>query len=56
MPLIIKDYTWSETEKQLFISIPLKGIKANKVDVFSSENYIKVCIYGISLIQFFIIV
>lgn len=50
MPLIVKDYTWSETELQIFISIPLKGIKASKVDIFSTENYVKVSINVLSLI------
>jgi hypothetical protein len=50
MPLIVKDYTWSETELQIFICIPLKGIKASKVDIFSTENYIKVSINVLSLI------
>jgi len=42
MPLIVKDYTWEQTEKVLFITVPLKGVKANKVDIFSSEEYLKV--------------
>ena len=42
MPIIVKDYTWEETDKQLFISVPLKGVKSNKVDILSSEKYIKV--------------
>lgn len=42
MPLAVRDFTWEETEKMLFITVPLKGVKANKVDILSSENYIKV--------------
>ena len=26
----------------VFITVPLKGVKANKVDIFSSEEYLKV--------------
>ncbi|KAK2164851.1 hypothetical protein LSH36_58g16015 [Paralvinella palmiformis] len=42
MPIVIKDYTWEETEKTLYITIPLKGVRPNKVDIFSIETYIKV--------------
>lgn len=42
MPLIVKDFTWEQTEKVLFITVPLKGVKAQKVDIFSSEEYLKV--------------
>lgn len=42
MPLAVRDYTWEETEKMLFLTVPLKGVKANKVDILSSEDYIKV--------------
>ena len=42
MPLIVKDYTWSETETHVVIRVPLKGVKPNKADIFSSDLYIKV--------------
>ena len=41
MPLIVKDFTWEQTEKVLFITVPLKGVKASKIDIFSSEEYLK---------------
>lgn len=44
MPLIVKDFTWEQTEKVLFVTVPLKGVKASKVDIFSSEEYLKVCL------------
>jgi hypothetical protein len=56
MPLIVKDFTWEQTNKVVFITVPLKGVKANKVDIFSSEEYLKVCIlshctlYNVSLL------
>ena len=43
MPLLIRDYTWDETEKMVFITVPLKGVRAHKVDLLSSEEFIKVC-------------
>lgn len=42
MPLVVKDFSWEETEKMVFVTVPLKGVKAHKVDIFSSEEYLKV--------------
>lgn len=42
MPIIVKDYTWEQTNKMLFITVPLKGVKPQKVDLFSTEEYLKV--------------
>lgn len=42
MPIIVKDYTWQETEGEVIISLPLKGVSSNKVDIFSTDQYIKV--------------
>ncbi|RDD46300.1 Dyslexia susceptibility 1 candidate gene 1 protein-like protein [Trichoplax sp. H2] len=41
MPILVKDYTWKESETAVIITVPLKGVKANKVDVFSTDQYIK---------------
>ncbi|CAG5134876.1 unnamed protein product, partial [Candidula unifasciata] len=41
MPLIVTDYTWEETDKIVWITVPLKGVKPNKVDVFLSDEYLK---------------
>lgn len=49
MPLAVRDYTWEETEKMLFLTVPLKGVKANKVDILSSEDYIKVHMHYIKV-------
>ena len=42
MPILVKDYIWKETEQELNITVPLKGIKTNKADIFSTDRYIKV--------------
>ncbi|KAM6980621.1 dynein axonemal assembly factor 4 [Aplochiton taeniatus] len=42
MPLIVKDYTWTQTESMVYINVPLKGAKAGKVDIFSTDEYLKV--------------
>lgn len=54
MPLAVRDYTWEETEKMLFLTVPLKGVKANKVDILSSEDYIKVHMWMFNIIMIMI--
>ena len=50
MPIIVKDYTWEQTNKMLFITVPLKGVKPQKVDLFSTEEYLKVLATAFSVI------
>nr|XP_006628776.1 PREDICTED: dyslexia susceptibility 1 candidate gene 1 protein isoform X2 [Lepisosteus oculatus] len=42
MPLIVKDYSWTQTESMVYISVPLKGVKRGNVDIFSTDDYLKV--------------
>ena len=49
MPILVKDYSWEETEKHIFITVPLKGAKSNKIDILATEEYIKVKIHILSL-------
>ena len=42
MPVTVQDYTWSETIDEVVITIPLKGVKPSKADIFSSDDYVKV--------------
>ena len=42
MPILVKDYTWRETDHEVSITIPLKGVKSSKADIFSTNRYIKV--------------
>ena len=42
MPIIVKDYTWTQTEEMMYITVPLKGVVQKKVDVLSTENYVKI--------------
>ncbi|XP_042352070.1 dynein assembly factor 4, axonemal [Plectropomus leopardus] len=41
MPLLVTDYSWTQTEGTVCISVPLKGAKAGKVDILSTDEYIK---------------
>ncbi|TDH09246.1 hypothetical protein EPR50_G00084820 [Perca flavescens] len=42
MPLLVTDYSWTQTDSTVFISVPLKGRKVEKVDIVSTEEYLKV--------------
>jgi len=42
MPVLVQDYTWSETINEVMIIVPLKGVKPSKVDIFTSSDYVKV--------------
>ncbi|KAK7793549.1 hypothetical protein R5R35_000389 [Gryllus longicercus] len=42
MPIIVKDYTWRQTNEIVVVQVPLKGVPYRKADVFTFENYIKV--------------
>ncbi|XP_023713410.1 dynein assembly factor 4, axonemal isoform X3 [Cryptotermes secundus] len=41
MPLLVKEYSWRQTENVVVIRVPLKGVHYRKVDIFTSDNYIK---------------
>lgn len=41
MPIVIKDFTWNQTESTLTITVPLKGVHQSKTDIFTSPKYIK---------------
>uniref|UniRef100_A0A8C6UJL3 Dynein axonemal assembly factor 4 n=1 Tax=Neogobius melanostomus TaxID=47308 RepID=A0A8C6UJL3_9GOBI len=42
MPLLITDYSWTQTTSTVYISVPLKGAKASQVDIVATDQYIKV--------------
>ncbi len=50
MPVIIRDINWEETDANLVLHIPMKGAKANKLDVLSSDQYLKV--YRLNILYF----
>ncbi|XP_004931609.3 dynein axonemal assembly factor 4 [Bombyx mori] len=41
MPIIVKDFTWTQTETTVHIRIPLNPGKHDKVDLFTTDSYIK---------------
>ena len=48
MPIQVKDYVWKETDESVLITVPLKGVAPNRVDIFSIDDYIKVSISHLS--------
>lgn len=42
MPLLVTDYSWTQTDSTVYINVPLKGVKAGTVDIMSTDEYIKV--------------
>ena len=44
MPIQVKDYVWEEAGESVLVTIPLKGVPPNRVDIFSIDDYIKVSI------------
>ncbi|XP_008327371.1 dynein assembly factor 4, axonemal-like [Cynoglossus semilaevis] len=41
MPLLVKDYSWTQTETTVHIYVPLKGARAGKVDIVCTDEYLK---------------
>lgn len=41
MPILVKDYTWIQTPKVISIRIPISPVNHEKVDVFTTDWYIK---------------
>lgn len=42
MPLLVTDYSWTQTDSTVYISVPLKGATVGKVDILSTDEYLKV--------------
>ncbi|GBP08756.1 Dynein assembly factor 4, axonemal [Eumeta japonica] len=41
MSIFVKDYTWNQTEKWIHIRVPLRAVSHDKVDLFTSDSYVK---------------
>lgn len=41
MPIIVKDFTWTQTAQALNIRIPISPVKHEKVDIFTTDCYLK---------------
>lgn len=41
MPLLVKDFTWTQTDKTVHIRIPMRAVRREKVDLFTTDCYVK---------------
>ena len=42
MPIIVKDFTWTQSNERVCINLPLKGTKSSNLDILSSTEYCKI--------------
>ncbi|XP_034389964.1 dynein assembly factor 4, axonemal [Cyclopterus lumpus] len=42
MPLLVTDYSWTQTDSTVCLSVPLKGATVRQVDILSTDHYLKV--------------
>lgn len=42
MPILVKLSKWTQTDQEIFISIPLNGVKHSAVNIFTAKNFIKI--------------
>ena len=42
MPIIIKDFEWSESATKLDITLPQRNVKSSSIDVMCTDVYVKV--------------
>ncbi|XP_053606655.1 dynein axonemal assembly factor 4-like [Plodia interpunctella] len=42
MPILVKDYTWTQTMDSLHIRIPISPVFKEKVDIFTFDSYVKI--------------
>ncbi|XP_038606346.1 dynein assembly factor 4, axonemal isoform X1 [Tachyglossus aculeatus] len=42
MPLQVREYSWQQTDRAVYLSLPLPGVRPGTADIFCTENYLKV--------------
>ncbi len=42
MPIVVKDFTWTQSELLVCINLPLKGTKSSNIDIVNSLEFCKV--------------
>jgi len=42
MPILVRDFTWTQSESIICINLPLKGTKVTNLDVLNSSEFCKV--------------
>lgn len=44
MPLVVKDFEWSETEEAVTVQVPLNGVPTKRVDIYGTCFSLAQCI------------
>ncbi|XP_026712278.1 dynein assembly factor 4, axonemal [Athene cunicularia] len=44
MPVWLRDYSWRQTAAAVYLSLPLRGVRATSASIFCTEQYLKVSI------------
>ncbi|EDQ90088.1 uncharacterized protein MONBRDRAFT_31996 [Monosiga brevicollis MX1] len=42
MPVVIKDFNWTQTDDEVHLEVPLKGVHPKKADVYTNDVFVKV--------------
>ncbi|VDK31754.1 unnamed protein product [Taenia asiatica] len=48
MFISVTDFTWFESDGEVYVSVPLKGVPSKNCDVFISTRYVKLVMYMLS--------
>uniref|UniRef100_T1J559 cytochrome-b5 reductase n=1 Tax=Strigamia maritima TaxID=126957 RepID=T1J559_STRMM len=51
MPIFTKDFSWTETESQVYILLPLKGTNPSKAAIISTDNYLRVNLFLLTTVS-----
>ncbi|NXG31187.1 DAAF4 factor, partial [Dromaius novaehollandiae] len=44
MPLWLRDYSWRQTDAAVYLSLPLRGVRATPANIFCTDQYLKVSV------------
>ncbi|XP_013812716.1 dynein axonemal assembly factor 4 [Apteryx mantelli] len=44
MPVWLRDYSWRQTDSAVYLSLPLRGVRATPANIFCTDQYLKVSI------------
>lgn len=47
MPIIVKDFSWWQTESKLFLQIQIPHVSQKNADILTSNKYLKVSVTAI---------
>ncbi|XP_054288831.1 dynein axonemal assembly factor 4-like [Macrosteles quadrilineatus] len=42
MPIVLKNFSWNQSDSLVFIHVPLKGVGLKNIDIFTADRYLKI--------------